>query len=108
MANRTGRKDGRSRNGGRRPGSGRKKGSPNKVGKDLRALAQPHTAEALAVLVAIMNDTKAPPQARATAADRVLDRAWGKPSQAVVGDPENPVQLKTRIELIIVDPKGRE
>jgi hypothetical protein len=58
------------------------------------------------VLVTIMNDPKAPPQARAMAADRILDRAWGKPSQAIVGDPENPLQLAAAVEIIIVDPKG--
>jgi hypothetical protein len=35
-----------------------------------------------------------------------LDRAWGKPSQAIVGDPENPLQLAAAVEIIIVDPKG--
>lgn len=100
------RADGRRNNGGKRPGSGRKRGTSNKIGRDLRALAQPYTKEALAVLVAIMNDTKAPPQARAMAADRILDRGWGKPAQAIVGDPENPLQLAAVIEFVIVDPKA--
>ena len=108
MIDKASRKDGRSRNGGRRPGSGRKKGTPNRVGKDLRALAQAYTQEALETLVAIMRDKSAPQQARAMAADRVLDRAWGKPSQAIVGDPENPVRLAAAIEIVIVDPKGAQ
>ena len=92
--------------GGKRSGAGRKAGTPNKVGKELRTLAQPHTKEALETLVAIMRDKSAPPQARAMAADKLLDRAWGKPSQAIVGDPENPLQLATKIEIVVVDQKG--
>ena len=106
MIDKTGRKDGRRSNGGKRPGSGRKRGVPNRVGKDLRALAQAYTKEALATLVSIMNDTSAPPAARAMAADRILDRAWGKPSQTIVGDPENPLQVATKIELVVVDPRS--
>jgi hypothetical protein len=84
---------------------GRKKGSPNKNGRDLRALAQAYTKEALETLVAIMLDKSAPQHARAMAADKILDRGWGKPSQALVGDAENPFQPSTRIEMVIVDPK---
>ena len=58
-------------------------------------------------LVAIMKDDKAPPQARAMAADKILDRGWGKASQTIVGDPENPLQLATKIEIVVVDPKAR-
>jgi hypothetical protein len=106
MAKKTGRKDGRSRNGGRRPGSGRRKGTPNKVGKDIRELARMYTAEALEALVNIMRDKQSPAAARAMAADKLLDRGWGKPAQAIVGDPENPLQLATAIEIVVVDPKG--
>jgi hypothetical protein len=106
MAKKTGRKDGRSRNGGRRAGSGRRKGSQNKVGKDIRELARVYTAEAVETLVGIMRDRSAPSQARAMAADRLLDRAWGKPAQTIVGDPESPLHLATKIEIVIVDPKA--
>jgi hypothetical protein len=92
--------------GGRRAGSGRRKGTPNRVGQDLRTLAQPYTREALMTLVAIMKDDKAPPQARAMAADKILDRGWGKASQTIVGDAESPLQLATKIEIVVVDPKA--
>ena len=85
---------------------GRKKGSPNKNGRDLRALAKAYTKEALETLVAIMLDKSAPQHARATAADKILDRGWGKPSQAIVGDAENPLLSSTRIDMVIVDPKA--
>jgi hypothetical protein len=85
---------------------GRKKGTANRIGKDVRALAQAYTEEAIETLAAIMRDKHAPPQARALAADRLLDRAWGKAPQAIVGDTENPLRLNTIIELVVVDPKS--
>jgi hypothetical protein len=52
-----------------------------------------------------MRDKSAPQQARAMAADRLLDRGWGKAPQAIVGDPANPLCPSTKIEMVIVDPK---
>jgi hypothetical protein len=84
---------------------GRKKGTVNRVGADVRVLAQRYTVEAIETLARIMKDTSAPPQARAMAADRLLDRAHGRAPQAIVGDPEKPLQSSAQIELVIVDPK---
>jgi hypothetical protein len=84
---------------------GRKKGSANKVGANVRALAQRYTEEAIETLAKIMRDKSAPPQARAMAADRLLDRAHGKAPQAIVGDPAKPLQSNAKIEMVIVDPK---
>lgn len=44
-------------------------------------MARLHTGEALATLVAIMTNGDAPATARVSAANAVLDRAWGKPRQ---------------------------
>jgi hypothetical protein len=49
----------------------------------VRAKAAEHTVEAIEGLVAIARDTGAPPAARVAAWDKVLDRAVGKPEQAV-------------------------
>jgi hypothetical protein len=54
-----------------------------------------------------MRDKRAPQQARAMAADRLLDRGWGKAPQAIVGDPDNPMRLATQIEFVIVDPQSQ-
>lgn len=48
---------------------------------ELRALARSHTEEAVKTLVTIMRSTKAPAQARAFAAEKLLDRGYGKPLQ---------------------------
>lgn len=50
-------------------------------GRGDAALARSHTADALATLVAIMTNGDAPATARVSAANAVLDRAWGKPRQ---------------------------
>ena len=47
-------------------------------GATITTLARLHTTQALAVLREIVDDAKAPPAARATAAQALLDRGWGK------------------------------
>jgi hypothetical protein len=47
-------------------------------GHSVTYLARQHTQAAMAVLREIVDDTKAPPAARATAAQALLDRGWGK------------------------------
>lgn len=65
---------------------------------DIRAEARKHTAKALRVLSGIASQPKAPPAARVSAATALLDRAWGKPAQAVTGeDGEGPVNLKVTL-----------
>ena len=47
-------------------------------GPTITTLARQHTPNAIKVLAEIMDDAKAPPAARATAAQALLDRGWGK------------------------------
>jgi len=48
----------------------------------------------LAALRDIMSDEKAPPSARVSASEALLNRAWGRPTQMIAGDEEaGPVQL---------------
>ena len=61
----------------------------------VRDLAREHTAEALAVMVEVMRNKKAPATARLGAAQGLIDRAWGKPAQTIVGDDEaDPVRIE--------------
>lgn len=73
--------------------AGRRKGTPNKatLAPDVKAIAQTYTARALEVLAQVMNDEKAPPQARTSAADKLLDRGWGKPAQSLTGEGGKPL-----------------
>ena len=70
--------------------SGNPGGRPKVVGQ-VRDLARKHTADAIAVQVEIMGDKKAPAAARSAAAASILDRGWGKPTQPLANDPENPL-----------------
>jgi D-serine deaminase-like pyridoxal phosphate-dependent protein len=74
---------------GRKPGTpktgGRKKGVPNKATADVKAAAAVYTQEALLTLAEIMTDPERPAAARVAAANSLLDRAHGKPAQAITG-----------------------
>lgn len=61
---------------------GRQKGTPNKATAQLKAIAQKHTKAALDTLVIVMT-TGESEQARIGAARELLDRGYGKPSQAL-------------------------
>lgn len=76
---------------GSKPGEhrgGRKPGTPNKATRDIRELAQVHSTEAvkeLAKLAGLVKGTKGAEseQARIAALKELLDRGYGKPTQAV-------------------------
>lgn len=69
--------------GGRRVGAGRPAGVPNKVTASVKEAAQEHTEDAVATLAEIMGDKTQPAAARVSAANAILDRGYGKPSQAL-------------------------
>jgi hypothetical protein len=48
--------------------------------------AKVHTETALATLAEICSDPKAPPAARVSAAEALLNRGWGRPTQRLAGD----------------------
>ena len=62
--------------------SGNPGGRPKIIG-EVQEVARQYTVEAIETLAAIMRDIKAPPAARATACNSILDRAYGKPPQAL-------------------------
>lgn len=70
----------KGQHGGRRPGSGRKPGSPNKATATLREAARQYTDMALKTLAEIAKKGESE-TARTMAADKLLDRAYGKPAQ---------------------------
>lgn len=67
--------------GGKREGSGRKPGTPNKATADVRAAAQKYTVEAVERLAFWMKSDNA--KASVSACNALLDRAHGKPPQAI-------------------------
>jgi hypothetical protein len=49
----------------------------------VQELARQQSPEAINTLVAIMQNDKAPPAARVAAANALLDRGYGKPTQPI-------------------------
>jgi hypothetical protein len=62
--------------------SGNPGGRPKVLG-DVQELARQRSPEAIDTLSNIMRDTKAPPAARVAAANALLDRGFGKPTQPI-------------------------
>ncbi len=73
---------------------------------EIRSLARSHTTTALNVLVAVMRNTKATPPARIAAANAILDRGWGKATQAIENGDDGALELIHRIERVIVHPEN--
>jgi hypothetical protein len=67
--------------------SGNPSGRP-KENAELKAAAREHTQAALAVLVEALADEDT--KTRIVAANSLLDRGYGKPTQAIAGDPDGP------------------
>ncbi len=55
----------------------------------IKSLARQHTDRAIAVLAGIMDQEKAPAAARTAAAEALLSRGWGKPTQPIAGDDDH-------------------
>ena len=62
---------------------GRPPGSLNKATRAVKEAAQQFSDQALATLAEIMTSHEHPAAARVSAANGILDRAHGKPAQAV-------------------------
>jgi hypothetical protein len=96
--------------GGRREGSGRKPGSPNKVMQPIREAAQsygPAALEKAARLAGLVVDDAGQPigmavseQVQLAALNLLFDRGYGRPPQAIVGDPDQPLRMVAQIELV--------
>ena len=77
----------------------------SKTVTEIRSLARSHTRTALNVLVGVMRNTKAPAPARIAAANSILDRGWGKATQAIETSDDSALELIHRIERVIVNPE---
>ncbi len=78
--------------------SGNPSGRP-KVNAEAQALARLHTRDAITALASIAKDKDQPAAARVTASTALLDRAWGRPAQAmeVTGAGGGPVIVVTGV-----------
>lgn len=95
-----------AQHGGKRAGAGRKPGAVSKAKRQLADKAKEHAEAALQTLVDIAKDGESD-AARVSAANSILDRAYGKPFQATVhqGDEDAPIVHEVRYK--IIDPPKR-
>lgn len=63
---------------------------------DIRSLCRAYTAESIRHLAAIMRQREYSPAARVAAANALLDRGWGKPSQSHVGEDGGEIRVVFR------------
>jgi hypothetical protein len=75
---------------------------------EIRSLARSHTRTALNVLVGVMRSKDATAAARESAANAILDRGWGKATQAIETGDNGALELIHRIERVIVRPENSD
>jgi hypothetical protein len=91
--------------GGKREGAGRPKGALNKVTASVMEAAQSFTTDALSTLAEIMRNPEHPAAARVSAANALLDRGHGKPTQSVELDGSLDIEAHiSEIRRTVVDP----
>ena len=81
--------------------SGNPGGRP-RLPADVRELARRHTLDAVRTLGELMRSELAPPGVRVRAAEALLDRAWGRPTQATIAVPPRSVRDMTDEELLAI------
>ena len=97
--------------GGKRPGAGRPKGSRaltllastgERIG--FYEAARQYEQKALQVIASILMDENQPASLRLAAANDLLDRAYGKPPQALVGHQDTQVRHIVSVRWLPPDP----
>jgi hypothetical protein len=79
-----------------------------KTPTEIRSLARAHTEEAINCLVGVMRNSTND-SAKVSAAEKLMDRGWGKPAQPVDGDGEGgAINLVHKIERVIVQPSNQD
>ena len=73
---------------------------------EIRSLARSHSRTALNVLVGVMRNKDATAAAKVAAANAILDRGWGKATQAIENGEGGALELIHRIERVIVRPEN--
>lgn len=83
--------------GGARKGAGRKRGVPDSIKLSVKSLASVHGQKAIEELARIAFKAEKD-ETRVSALKELLDRAYGKSPQAIVGSDDDP-PVKTILEI---------
>ena len=94
--------------GGNRPGAGRKAGSPNKATAERQAEVSASGTTPLDYMLAVMRDDTVEANRRDDMAKAAAPYVHPKLSAIQhAGDPENPIKMVHRIELVAPDGRGQ-
>lgn len=93
--------------GGARKGAGRKPGVVSEAKRTFAEAAREHADEAMKILLKVARDETAAPAARVSAANSIIDRAYGKPLNAVevTGKDGGAIEHTVKARVVIVPPK---
>ena len=93
--------------GGAREGAGRKRGVVSQIKLSMAERAREHAPDALRALYEIAIDKDVHPGARVSAANSIIDRAYGRPLSAmqITGKDGGPVEHTVKARVIIVPSK---
>jgi hypothetical protein len=87
-----------------KPGKSGNPGGRPKVVAEVRDLARQHTELAILTLAEIAGDAEKPAAARVSAAEALLDRAWGKAPATMAGEGgEGNAQLVVKVVRFATD-----
>lgn len=93
----------KTKRGGARPGAGRPKGRKSAKTLEIEARAKEYAGDALAALASIAKDSEND-SARVAAANSLLDRAYGRPRQALEHTGNDGAAIEVNVTHEIVDP----
>jgi hypothetical protein len=85
--------------GGARPGAGRPAGVPNKATRDIKELCRGHGPAVIEGLLRLAKEADSD-AAKIAASKEILDRAYGKATQMIGGDKDNPVRARVEVEFV--------
>jgi hypothetical protein len=85
--------------------SGNPGGRPKAL-KNVEAAAREHTELAINTLAEVARDKQAPQSARVAASVAILDRAWGKPKQAMEHSGPDGEPIPTSLTVVFKAPDG--
>ena len=75
---------------------------------EIKSLARSYTDSAIKTLAGIMQQSEAAPAARVAAAQALLDRGWGKPTQTIEANVKRSTSDLSDAELIAIAEDGSE
>lgn len=70
-------------------------------GRSIAEIARDHSGDAIKTLATIAKNEKESAAARVSAANSILDRAWGKAKQPIVGGDDGDAPIRTEHQEIV-------